>query len=107
RNGLNFFALAVDGYEHGRRGKVAVPHVVLHGLKVPDAFAGGGVERDQGVGEEIVADAVGAVEIEGGGSGGDVDDAAGSVNGHASPVVGGAARLPGIFRPGVIAELTG
>ena len=39
----------------GRRRKVAIPDVVAHALEMPDALAGVGVEREQGVGEEVVA----------------------------------------------------
>ena len=42
----------------GRRRKIAIPQIVMHALKMPDALAGVGVEREQAIGEEIVAEAV-------------------------------------------------
>ena len=50
--------------ERRRRGEVAVPEVVLHRLEMPDALARPRVEREQRVGEQVVADAVRAVEVE-------------------------------------------
>src|ERR1019366_8265026 len=90
-----------------RRGEVAVPDIVADSLEVPDTLAGIGMERQQGIGEEVVARAVGAVEIAGGGSGGDVEDSALRVDRHAGPVVGGAGVGPGILGPGVVAVLAG
>ena len=68
---------------------------------MPDAFAGLGVQGDKAIGEEIVADAIGAVEIECRRAGGNVDNAARDVDRHAGPVVGGAAGLPRVLGPGV------
>ena len=48
----------------------------MDALEVPEALAGGGVEGQERVGVEIVAEAVGAVEVGGRRAGGDVDDAA-------------------------------
>src|SRR5271169_5057247 len=74
---------------------------------MPDAFSGGGIQRQQAVGEQVVAGAVGAVEIAGGAAGGDVDDAALEIDRHAGPVVGGAGVGPRVLGPGIVAELTG
>ena len=57
-----------DGEELGRGGEVVVPEVVVHGLEVPLALAGARVEGDERVAEQVVADAIGAVEIVGGGA---------------------------------------
>ena len=73
-------------------------------LKVPDALAGIGVERQQRIGEQIVAEAVRAVEIGRRAAGGRVHDAALLVHRHARPVVRRPAVRPGVFRPGVVAE---
>ena len=63
RDGVDGLAVALDGEQNGRRREVAVPEVVMHGLKMPEAFAGSGVECEQAIGVEVVAGAVGAVEI--------------------------------------------
>ncbi len=79
----------------------------MHALEVPEALAGGGIEGEQGIGVEVVADAVAAVIVEDGGAGGRVDDAVLGVESHAGPVVGGAGSLPGIGRPGFVARFAG
>ena len=48
-----------------RRGEIAIPQVVAHGLKVPDALAGRGIQRQKGIRKQVVAQAIGAVEIAG------------------------------------------
>ena len=100
-------AVVDDGEQVGGRREVAVPDVVVHGLEVPDALAGRGVEGEQGVGEEVGAHAVAAVEVGGGRAGGDENEAPLVVHRHARPVVGGADAEPGVGRPGVVAELAG
>src|SRR5689334_2673540 len=72
---------------------------------MPNSLARFRVQRNQGIGEEIVANAVGAVPVGRCGTGGDIDDAAFSIEGHAGPVVGGTAVGPRVLRPGVVAEL--
>ncbi len=76
----------------------------MHALEMPEAFAGAGVQREQAVGEEVVADAIGAVKIKSGRAGGNVNDSANRIERHASPVVGGAAGFPGVTWPGFVAE---
>src|SRR5262249_41902335 len=74
RDSVDGFAIAMDADERGRGGKITVPNIVTNGLEVPDAFASFGVEREEGVGEQIVADAIAAVKVECGGACGCVDD---------------------------------
>src|SRR5260370_42475655 len=74
---------------------------------MPDAFAGCGVQREQGVGEQIVAHAIRAIEIKGGRARRRVDDAARGIESHAGPVVRGAAGFPRVGGPGVVAEFAG
>ncbi len=71
---------------------------------MPDALARLSVQRDQRVGEKIVADPVGAVEIKCSRAGRNIDNSARSVHGHTGPVIGCAAGLPGIFRPSFVAN---
>jgi hypothetical protein len=70
-------------------------------------FTGVGVERDQAIGKQIVAGAIGAVKIGGGGTRGHVDDATHGVERHPAPVVCRAAILPRFGRPGLVAEFAG
>jgi hypothetical protein len=106
-DGVDAPAVAIDSDERGRSGEVAIPDVVMDSLKMPEAAAGGGVEGEERVGEEVVANAVASVEIEDGGAGGDVDDTALSIEGHAGPVVGSAGGLPCAGRPGFVAVFAG
>src|SRR5690349_7169969 len=96
-----------NGDEDRRGGEVAVPKVVPNGLEMPDALARFGFEGEQAIGEEVVANAVASVEIEGGGTGGNVQNAGVGIERHARPIVGGAAGLPRVLRPSFIAVLAG
>ena len=44
-NGRDFFAFSPQRYECWRRGEVAIPQVVLHRLKVPNALASLCIQR--------------------------------------------------------------
>ena len=59
------------------------------------------------VAEEVGADAIGAVEVVRGRAGGKVGDAALFVDGDFAPGVDAADVLPGVFRPGFVAEFAG
>ncbi len=63
RDGVDVLAVFLHAEERGRRGKIAIPYVVVHALKMPEAFAGVGVECEQRVGVEIIPDPISAVEI--------------------------------------------
>src|SRR3954463_4738478 len=80
---------------------------MVDSLKVPETFACGGLESEEGVGVEIIAKTGGSVEIGYGRAGGNVDDAALEVDCHASPVVGGTGGLPGVRGPGLVTGLAG
>jgi hypothetical protein len=73
RHGVHHFAVVLYGDEAGRSGEIAIPEIVSDSLKVPDALAGVGFQRQQGVGEQVVAHAVGAIEIAGCRAGGDIE----------------------------------
>ena len=107
RYGVDFPGFALDGEQYGGARKIAIPDVVVDALKMPEALAGFGVQGDEAVGKEIVADTICAVKIEGSGACGDVDDAAVGVDGHAGPVVGGAGVFPGVLGPGVVSKFAG
>src|SRR5882762_4182817 len=63
RNRRNIPAIPPHRDEHGLRGQIVVPNIVVHHLVVPDELAAGGLERYQAVAEQIQAFAVCAVEI--------------------------------------------
>ncbi len=106
-DGVDAATAARHRHQRRRRRQIPIPDVVVDGLVVPQPPAGRRVERQQRVGVEVVAEAVGAVEIGGGRSGRHEDDAARRVDRHAGPVVGAAAGLARAGRPGVGAGLTG
>ena len=74
---------------------------------MPQPLAGLRVEREQAVGEEVLADPIRAVEVVVRRAGRHVDDAALFVDRKRAPVVGAADVLVRLLRPGVVAELAG
>jgi hypothetical protein len=107
RDGRDGLAVAADVEQGGRRSEIVVPDVVMNELLVPELFAGAGVEGNEGVAVEVVAGAVGAVEVVGGGAEGGVEDAAGGVEGEEAPGVGAGAVFVGAGGPGVAAGFAG
>ena len=77
----------------------------MDGLEVPQPLARQGVDGDDRVREEVVAGAVGAVEVVVGGPQRHVQDAALLVDGEERPGVGAADAAPRAVEPGVVAEL--
>src|ERR1700742_1354877 len=73
---------------------------------MPDSLAGRGVEGNQRIGKEVVADAITTIKIEDWRAGRDKDNATFLVDGHARPVIGCAGIFPGVFGPGVVTELS-
>src|SRR5262249_50431239 len=69
-------ALVANGQQLGRGGGVVVPDIMVDHLKMPQAFAGAGIESQQAVGEQVRAFAIRAVEIVLGARGGRVEDTA-------------------------------
>ena len=100
-------AVHVDGEQGGRGRQVVVPEAVLHGLEVPDPLAGAGVEADDGLREEVVAEAVSAVVVVARRPDREVDEPPFGVEGHGRPDVRVADSVPGAVLPGVVAELAG
>ncbi len=64
RDGIDYLAIVLHCQQHRRRWKIPIPDVVLDALKMPDSFSGFRVERQQAVGEKVVAHAIAAVKIE-------------------------------------------
>ena len=65
RDCIHALAMTHDFDEGRRRRQSAIPQIVPQGFKMPDAFAGVRLQRQQAVGIQIAADAIRAVEIEG------------------------------------------
>ena len=88
-----------------RRGiVVVVPQIVMNHLEVPEPLPGAGIQREQGVAEEIAADAIGAVVVIGRRAGREVGDAALFVHRNFAPRVGAAGVFPRVLRPRVVAD---
>ena len=62
------------------------------------------IQGEQGVGKQVVAYTIGAVEIEYRRSGWHIHNAAFVIQCHSGPIIGGAGFSPGIFRPRIVAE---
>src|SRR5436190_10998730 len=95
------------GDQLGRGYVVEVPQIMMNGLEMPEPLAGTRVKGEDAVGEQVLADAIRAVEIVIGRSEWNVDDAARIVDRHRSPVVHSADVLVGFLRPRVVPELAG
>ena len=105
RDDLARLAVLADRQQLGRLRNVPVPEVVVNELLMPDPLAGAGVDRDERVGEQVVALAIAAVEVVARAAEADERDAVLLVDGELAPVVPAAADLLVAFRPRVVAEL--
>ena len=85
---------AHDVDQRGRGCEIRIEHIVARRLEVPLVSAGGGVEREDRRGVEVVARTVAAVEAAAGIAGRNEHHAALGVDGHESPDGGTAAILP-------------
>ena len=107
-DGVDRLAVVNDRDEIGIDRDVVIPDVVTERLKVPDAFAGLGVERDGAVGEEIVAEPVAAVKVKRRRAETGENQSALHVNTQATPGIGPASVFPGgVAFPGFVSELAG
>ena len=97
-------SLIRDVREHGRRGAVVVPQIVMDLLEVPLVGAGLQVERDDRHGEQIVAAALCAVVVRTGVASRDVNHPEVGIDRRMRPNRR-AAVLPGIAFPRVVAKL--
>ena len=105
RNRLDLASVDGDVEQVAGGGEVVVPEAVMHGLEVPDPLAGLGIDRDDALGEQVVAGTHAAVPVVGRGSRGQIDVAKLLVDGHRAPDVRVAAVAPGLVVPSVGAEL--
>ena len=100
-------AVLFERDEIRRRRQVAIPEIVADELKMPQALPRRGVERDEAVREQVVADSIAAVEIRRGRTGRHEDDAGRFVERHARPAVRAAVIGPGVLRPRAVAGFAG
>ncbi len=107
RHRVNVFAIALHREQHGRGGKIPVPDIMTDCLKMPDPLPRLRLQRDQAIGEQIIADPVSAVKIRHGRAGWNVNNSPTGIDGHAGPIVGSAGGLPCVPRPGVVPKLPG
>src|SRR5207248_6139830 len=70
RDSVDLAPVAGDGDQARGSGKIEIPDVVAHALEMPDALSSAGVEGEDAISKQIIADAVGAVKIEGRRAGG-------------------------------------
>ena len=101
RHGVDRLAVALHRDQHGRGRQVTIPQVVLEHLIVPQPLSRVGIERDDAVGVQVVAQSVGAVEVVAGRPGGSEHHAALRIECHATPRIGAAGNLPRIGWPRV------
>ena len=106
RHGIHGLAPARHGDEHRRGREVAIPEVVPEHLIMPDALAGARVECDDAVREQVVANAIRAVEVEGRRARGGKNHRALRVDRHARPRIGATRNLPRLGGPGIVSEFT-
>src|SRR5262249_18219854 len=104
RDCINCFSVVRNLQQFRSRGIVVVPDVVVDHLEVPQALAGPGVERKKCVGEKVRARSVDTVKIVLGARGRRINNAASLVEGEFTPDITSADNLPGVWRPGTVAE---
>ena len=75
---------------------------MMHCLEMPDAFASARVQRQDALVIQIVANAIGAIIIEGGRAEGEIDDAVFFIDGDFAPGVDAARVFVGVLWPGFI-----
>ena len=105
---VHTLSISVQRNEIRRRRKIAIPGIVMNDLIVPDAFSCSGVQREQGIGKEVLPFPATAKEIRRCASGGSVNNSARAVNGHTGPVVRATydTSLDDIFGPRIITQFT-
>src|SRR6185312_6921006 len=107
RHGLDRFAIVFDREEFRGDWQVVVPEVVVNDLEMPEALAGARVERQQRIAEEVVALAIGTIEVEAWSAERNERDAMFRVDGHFAPTMDAANGLPRVGRPGVVTGFPG
>src|SRR5689334_20998901 len=104
RDGWNPAAFDGDIDEHGRRGQIVVPDVVVQSLEMPHTLSSGSVETDETVREEIVAVTVTAIEIAGRCFERQIHVAALCICGESGPHASVAGVAPAIVLPCLVPE---
>jgi len=101
------FPVAIDAQEHRRRGKIAVPQIVVHALKCQRRSPVSAFRAIRQFANRSSPMRSAPIEIECRRARRDENNATLDVNGHASPVVGSSAGFPCIFRPRFVANSPG
>ena len=83
-------SVVAHGEQLGRRREVVVPQIVVDRLEVPRPLAGARIERKQAVAEQVVARAIGAIQIVSGRAGREEYDSVLAIDGDLAPLVGAA-----------------
>ena len=107
RERLDRPAVDLDVDESRRGREVVVPDPVVDRLEVPDPLPGLGVDGDDALGEEVVAEAMAAVVVAGRRAGRQIDVAELVVGAQRRPDVGVARVAPRLVQPGIGAEVVG
>ena len=77
---------------------------MMRALEVPQQFSGVGIQCQQAIGVQIIADPVITIEIAHRRTGGRQQDAALFIQHRARPGIGATARFPKIRRPAVVVD---
>src|ERR1700722_11134605 len=70
---------------------------------MPDTLSRRGIEGNQRVGKQIIAQAISTIEVINSGASGHIDNATFGIDRHAGPIVGGPGIFARVLRPGVVA----
>ena len=95
------------GHQIGGCRQVAVPEIVMNKLKMPEPLAGLGIQRQQAIGIQILAQTVATPEIEGCRAGRAEHDPPGFIEREARPHIGAADITVRLGGPGLVARLAG
>ena len=107
RDRFDIPAIDRDVDQRRRRRKVVVPQPVVHHLKMPDPLTGGGIQTNQALREQIVAQPMPTVPVVGRGPDRQIHVAEFLVSAHDGPHIRVARIAPRVVLPGVVPELSG
>jgi hypothetical protein len=105
RNCFNLFAVDHNVAEDGRGRRIVVPHAVMHDLEVPHSLSGLGIEANQALRVQVVAQTVTAIKVMRWRLHREIHIAQFQVGAHHRPHAGIARIFPRILFPGVYPKL--
>ncbi len=85
RQSIDHAPVLPDLDQSGSGGQIAIPDIVPHELEMPHALAGFRIQSEQTIGEQVIAQAVRAVEIECSGTGWHKDQPGFRIERHPGP----------------------